>query len=143
MMEMVSPLGADMSISNTMASLSSKATLGLQGNAKIDAAARDFEAMLATQLLKPMFDTVPVDDTFGGGHGEEIMRSFMLQEYGKQIAKTGMLGIASQVKTVMIRAQENAKARGGAGASEKTSSTKSDAPLMKTEKQKGTTHVTA
>jgi len=40
-----------------------------------------------------------------------VMRTFMLQEYGKLVAKTGVLGIAAQVKTEMIRAQEGARAR--------------------------------
>ncbi len=83
----------------------------INGSANIAAAAEDFEAMFATQLLKPMFDTVPVNGLFGGGNGEEIMRSFLLQEYGKTIAKTGCLGIAPQVKNEMLRAQENAKGR--------------------------------
>jgi len=60
-------------------------------NAKIDKTAQDFEAMFATQMLQPMFETVQVDGTFGGGHGEEVMRSFMMQEYGKIIAKRDVL----------------------------------------------------
>lgn len=85
--------------------------MGPGGN--IDKTAQDFEAMFATQLLQPMFEGVAVDPTFGGGHGEEIMRSFMLQEYGKLIAKTGKLGIAAQVKSEMLKAQESANGRGG------------------------------
>jgi peptidoglycan hydrolase FlgJ len=77
----------------------------------IDKAARDFEAMFATQLLQPMFAGIPVDPMFGGGHGEEAMRSFLLQEYGKQIAQSGRLGIAAQVRAEMLRAQEGANAR--------------------------------
>jgi Rod binding domain-containing protein len=81
--------------------------------ADIDKTAQDFEAMFATQLLQPMFETVSVDPVFGGGHGEEIMRSFMLQEYGKIIAKTGKLGIAKEVRAEMLKAQEGAGARPG------------------------------
>lgn len=78
-------------------------------DAKITQSAQDFEAMFATQMLQPMFETVEVDKTFGGGHGEEVMRSFMMQEYGKTIAKSGKLGIASQVKAEMLRIQEQAR----------------------------------
>ena len=77
--------------------------------ARIDKAAQDFEAMFATQMLQPMFETVPVNSAFGGGHGEEVMRSFMMQEYGKTIAKSGRLGIAPQVRAEMIRLQEQAR----------------------------------
>jgi Rod binding domain-containing protein len=86
--------------------------MGPGGN--IDKTANDFEAMFATQMLQPMFEGISADPTFGGGHGEEMMRSFMLQEYGKLIAKSGRLGIAAQVKSEMLRAQEG---YGGRGAS--------------------------
>jgi Rod binding domain-containing protein len=74
--------------------------------ADINKSAQDFEAMFATEMLQPMFEGVSVDPMFGGGHGEEVMRSFMLQEYGKIIAKSGALGIANSVKSEMLRAQE-------------------------------------
>jgi Rod binding domain-containing protein len=76
--------------------------------AAIDKTAQSFEEMFATQLLQPMFASVGVNPTFGGGHGEEVMRSFLTQEYGKLVAKSGKLGIAAQVKTEMLRAQEAA-----------------------------------
>ena len=96
------------SVLSSLPALSAKAN----PHANIDQAAKEFEAMFATQLLKPMFDTVKVNSSFGGGNGEEVMRSFLMQEYGKIIAESGRLGIASQVKTEMIRAQEAAQARG-------------------------------
>lgn len=109
MTDSILPLGGDMTTMSAMPALASK----MNSTASVDKSAQDFEAMFATQLLQPMFDTVHVNETFGGGHGEEVMRSFLLQEYGKMIAKTGKLGIASHVKTEMLRAQESAKARGG------------------------------
>jgi Rod binding domain-containing protein len=71
----------------------------------IDKAAQSFESMFATQMLQPMFEGIGVDPLFGGGHGEEIMRSFMVEQYGKIIGKKGLLGISTAVKTEMIRAQ--------------------------------------
>jgi Rod binding domain-containing protein len=92
-------------------------------SANIDKVAQDFEAVFATQMLQPMFESIKVDETFGGGHGEEVMRSFMLQEYGKLIAHSGKLGIASKVKAEMLRAQEAADGKSsrssGAGKSAK------------------------
>ena len=49
----------------------------------IDKTSKDFESMFLTQMLQPMFEGLGVDPTFGGGHGEEVMRSFLVQEYGK------------------------------------------------------------
>jgi len=106
-MENILPLGNDVSLTNNIQALTAR----INPSANVEAAAQEFEAMFATQLLKPMFDTVPVNGAFGGGNGEAVMRTFMLQEYGKLVAKTGVLGIAAQVKTEMIRAQEGARAR--------------------------------
>ena len=114
-MDGILPLGNGMSLMNVLPALSAKANV----SAGIDAAAREFEAMFATQLIQPMFNTISVNETFGGGHGEEVMRSFLTQEYGKLIAKSGLLGIASQVKAEMLRAQEGANARGGAASRSK------------------------
>jgi Rod binding domain-containing protein len=80
----------------------------LGSSANIDKAAQDFEGMFMSQMLQPMFEGLGVDPVFGGGHGEEIMRSFLVQEYGKIAAKNGHYGIAAAVKNEMIKAQANA-----------------------------------
>lgn len=82
----------------------------LKGGADVDKASQDFEAMFMTQMLQPMFEGLGADPTFGGGHGEEVMKTFLLQEYGKIAAKAGTLGIASHVKDQMIKAQSIASA---------------------------------
>lgn len=76
---------------------------------QIKESAQDFEAFFLSQMLKPMFDTVKTDETFGGGEGEEMWKSMMVDEYAKQIAKKGGVGIAEQVMQVMIQAQESGK----------------------------------
>ena len=73
---------------------------------KIEATARDFEAVFITEMLKPMFAMVEVDPVFGGGKGEEIFRDFTVNEYGKQLAAQGGIGIAKHVKDQLIRLQE-------------------------------------
>jgi Rod binding domain-containing protein len=72
---------------------------------RIDAAAEDFEAVFITEMLKPMFSLVEVDDTFGGGKGEEVFRDFMVNEYGKMIAKQGGIGLSAQIKNELIKMQ--------------------------------------
>jgi Rod binding domain-containing protein len=69
-------------------------------------AAQDFEAMFIAQMLKPMFDGLSTDGMFGGGRGEEMYRSLLVEEYGKTIAKAGGVGIADQVKAEMLKLQE-------------------------------------
>ncbi len=75
----------------------------------IEQSAKDFESMFMAQMLQPMFETVGVDRIFGGGHGEEVMRSFLVQEYGKVAAKNSHLGIAAAVQSELMRAQEKMK----------------------------------
>jgi len=43
---------------------------------------------------------------FGGGNGEAVYRSLLLQEYSKVAAKSGGVGIADAVQREMLRAQE-------------------------------------
>jgi Rod binding domain-containing protein len=72
----------------------------------IDQAAMEFEGMFMTQMLQPMFDTVSVDPLFGGGHGEEMMRGFLVQEYGKIVAQNSHLGITDAVRGEMQHIQD-------------------------------------
>lgn len=55
-----------------------------------------------------MFDTIDVDETFGGGKGEEVFRGFMIDEYGKSVAQSGTFGIADLVKAQLIEMQSAA-----------------------------------
>ncbi len=69
-------------------------------------AAETFEAHFLSQMMEPMFDGLGTGGPFGGGHAEKVWRSFMLQEYGKVVARSGRLGIADAVKHEILRAQE-------------------------------------
>lgn len=77
-----------------------------QDTTKTDKAAQDFEAVYISEMLKPMFETVEVDDMFGGGKGEEVFRGLLTQEMGKSIAKQGGFGLADMVKAQLIKIQE-------------------------------------
>lgn len=77
---------------------------------EIDVAAQDFEAMFASEMMRPMFETVQTDDMFGGGDAEETWKGLMIDEYGKQIARSGGLGLSNDIKAKMIEMQEQANA---------------------------------
>ena len=53
-----------------------------------------------------MFSGIKTDGLFGGGHGEEVFRSMMLQEYGKSVAQRGGFGIADAVQRQILSLQE-------------------------------------
>ena len=74
--------------------------------AKAKAAAQDFEAFFVTHAFEDMFADVSTDPMFGGGEGETIFRSFLLQEYGKQVAKAGGIGISDMVQKQLLELQE-------------------------------------
>ncbi len=74
--------------------------------AQIREAAKGFEGFFIGQMLQHMWTDLDVNPEFGGGHGEEVWRSMLIDEYGKNIAKSGRLGIADNVMKVMLQAQE-------------------------------------
>jgi peptidoglycan hydrolase FlgJ len=68
--------------------------------------AQQFEGVLISQMLNSMFEGIKTDGMFGGGEGEEMFRSMMIDEYGKQIVKQGGLGLSTQVTNELLKRQE-------------------------------------
>lgn len=83
-----------------------KAQITGQTQAKIRATAEDFEAVFLTEMLRPAFEQLSTDGLTGGGQGEKIYRSLMVQEYGKAIANTGGIGLADSVYRDILKLQE-------------------------------------
>lgn len=69
--------------------------------------AREFEAFFVSSMLESMFAGIRTDGYFGGGQGEDVFRSLLLQEYGRTIAQHGGIGIADHVQREMLRLQED------------------------------------
>jgi Rod binding domain-containing protein len=92
----------------TLKEIAATSTLDMKTLKKIDEAAKDFEASFLSEMMKPMFAGIEVDENFGGGKGEEVFRDFMTQEYGKKMAGAGGIGIATLVRDQMISQQEGA-----------------------------------
>ncbi len=69
-------------------------------------AAEEFESFFVAKMLEHMFAGVSTEAPFGGGNGERIWRSFLIDQYGDLIAKTGGLGIADAVERQLLQAQE-------------------------------------
>jgi len=53
-----------------------------------------------------MFSGIKTEGMFGGGQGEKVYRSMMMQEYGKTLAANGGLGIADTVYKSILQLQE-------------------------------------
>jgi flagellar protein FlgJ len=72
--------------------------------AKVMKAAQDFEAMAIGQLLQPMFETVDLSGgEFGGGAGEKAWQPMLVQEFAKEMAAHGGIGLAKPVYEAMMR----------------------------------------
>ncbi len=69
-------------------------------------AAKEFESVFIAQMLGEMFSGLSTDGPFGGGEGEAMFRSLMLDEYGKQITAQGGIGLADTVTKELLKHQE-------------------------------------
>jgi len=74
--------------------------------ATIKKTAQQFEGTFITQFMSEMFSGISTDGPTGGGQGEEMFRSLMLDEYGKQFAAQGGFGLANAVQREMLKMQE-------------------------------------
>lgn len=68
--------------------------------------AKEFEAMFLGQMMQQMFSQVKTDGLFGGGHGEEMFRSLLVDEYAKEIAKGPGIGVSQAVRRQLLQLQE-------------------------------------
>ena len=80
-------------------------------DARLEQAARkaeEFEALVLSQLLAPMFDTAKSPSLFGGdGPEQDAYQSMLNDEYAKLLAARGGVGIADSVKDALIQMQSS------------------------------------
>jgi Rod binding domain-containing protein len=74
--------------------------------AKTKEAAKQFEAVFISEMMSHMFEGVSSDPMFGGGAGEDMFHGMLIQEYGKEMAKTSGIGISDQLQKMMIQMQQ-------------------------------------
>jgi Rod binding domain-containing protein len=73
---------------------------------EIKKAAEKFSSMFLSQMFQQMFQGVGTNKVFGGGPGEEMFRSVLVDEYGKAAAKSGGFGLSDKVMQALIAQQE-------------------------------------
>jgi len=74
--------------------------------AKADRASKEYESVFISQFLGSMFSSIPTDGLTGGGAGEEMFRSMMIDQYSKSIENQGGFGIAAQMKAELLKHQQ-------------------------------------
>ncbi|MGA9657603.1 MAG: rod-binding protein [Asticcacaulis sp.] len=67
----------------------------------------DFETMCLSNLLAPMFEGLSTDGPFGGGQGEEAMRSFYVGAMAKEMALRGGVGISNLMQAQLARQEQD------------------------------------
>ena len=82
--------------------------------AKADAAAKEYESVFISQFLGSMFSGLKTDGITGGGQGEEMFRSLMVNEYGKSLQQRGGFGLAAQMKAELLKHQQVQPEQAGA-----------------------------
>ena len=68
--------------------------------------AKEFEGQFISVMVKEMFQGIGEDDLFNGGTAEENWRELLVDEYAKSIAERGGIGLAPQILSEVIKAQE-------------------------------------
>ena len=97
---------ADLILSPALLSQPAMPTTGdLAKRAKIREAAEQFEAQFLSVMLQPMFEGTDVEGPFGGGAGETMFRSLMTEAMGKQMVKSGGIGLADTVQREILKMQ--------------------------------------
>lgn len=66
----------------------------------INPVALDFEKQVVTSMVEDMLKTSKVK-TFGGGHAEEMWRSFLARGIADSIVGSGGIGLAGSVNTAI------------------------------------------
>jgi flagellar protein FlgJ len=69
-------------------------------------AAKEFEGVFLNEMFSHMFDGVGDDPVFGGGRGEKMFKSMMVNEYAKKLASGRGVGISDQIQKAMIEMQQ-------------------------------------
>jgi Rod binding domain-containing protein len=76
-----------------------------QPSPAIKKVADEFEAMMLSQMLAPMFESLKTDGEFGGGAGEEMFRPMLVEQYAKGVAKAGGIGLSDSIAREIMRMQ--------------------------------------
>jgi len=73
-----------------------------QAQAKAQATATDFEAMFLNSMFSQMTSGLKGEGPFGNTPGTGVWRSMLTEQYSKSFAKSGGVGISSEVYRTLI-----------------------------------------
>jgi Rod binding domain-containing protein len=82
-------------------------TVSPQAQAKAKASATDFEAMFLNSMFSQMTSGIKGEGPFGDTTGTGVWRSMLTDQYSKNFAKAGGVGISNDVYRTLILQQAN------------------------------------
>lgn len=69
-------------------------------------AAEEFETVFLNTMFQSMFEGVKAEAPFGGGYGEQVYRSMMVNQYANDLSASGGIGLADAVAREILAQQE-------------------------------------
>lgn len=78
------------------------------GDAGLRQQAEELESVFLNTLVSEMFSGIDKDSEFGGGFATETWRSMQTEQFAGAIAKSGGIGLADQIMSSLLLAQEQA-----------------------------------
>jgi peptidoglycan hydrolase FlgJ len=82
-----------------------QAQAGLKNKAKAKAAAQQFEAVFLNTMFQQMYTGLDGEGPFGGSGPLKVWRSMLTDQYAKEFASTGGIGIANHVYDALLKQQ--------------------------------------
>ena len=76
-----------------------------QAQTKAKASSQDFEAVFLNSMFSQMTSGIKGEGPFGDTTGTGVWRSMLTEEYSKNFAKTGGIGISNEVYRTLILQQ--------------------------------------
>lgn len=76
-----------------------------ENNDKITEKSKELEGVFISVMIEPMFPNGKESDLYGGGNGQGIFRSLMIQEYGKIMANAGGVGLTKGIEKQLLQQQ--------------------------------------
>jgi Rod binding domain-containing protein len=74
--------------------------------AKAAAVSKEYESVFISQFLGSMFSGIKTDGITGGGQGEEMFRSLMVDQYAKSLTQRGGFGLAAHMQAELMKHQQ-------------------------------------
>ena len=58
----------------------------------------ELESVLISKMIEPMFPDGKESGLYGGGHGSDIFRQMVIDQYSKTLAESNTLGLAENIE---------------------------------------------